>query len=169
MGRDAIVVALWHRRPGGTIDVLVRAGLRVPLWFVDGADPSSEGPPLLAELVAGIIERGEEHEAAWPARAAAEAEEEAGLVLDERDIVILGAPVYATPGLCAEKFVFAACEVKDRARAVLPEGDGSPFEEGATLEWMTLSDALAACLRGDISDCKTELGLRRLSDYLAAR
>ena len=35
--------------------------------------------------------------------------------------------------------------------------------------WLDLDDAIAACLRGDIEDSKTELGLRRLRDQLRQR
>jgi len=33
--------------------------------------------------------------------------------------------------------------------------------------WHALAEAIAACVRGDIADLKTELGLRRLRDHLA--
>ena len=51
-------------------------------------------------------------------------------------------------------------EVREWAR------DGSPFEEGARLEWVTLDEALARCADGRIRDLKTEIGLRRLRDEL---
>jgi hypothetical protein len=41
------------------------------------------------------------------------------------------------------------------------------MEEGARTYWLALDDAIAACVRGDICDLKTELGLRRLRDHLA--
>jgi ADP-ribose pyrophosphatase len=47
---------------------------------------------------------------------------------------------------------------------VLPSVNGSIFEEGATLEWAALDDALTRCARGDIQDMKTELALRRLRE-----
>ena len=65
-----------------------------------------------------------------------------------------------------EKFYFAAVEVDPRAQHPLA-GDGSPMEEGARTRWLGLDDAIAACVRGEISDLKTELGLRRLRDRLA--
>jgi ADP-ribose pyrophosphatase len=74
--------------------------------------------------------------------------------------------MYPTPGMFAERFHFLSCEVDDPSQAHPPEGDGSPFEEGAELTWMPLADALAACAAGQISDLKTELGLRRLTEQL---
>jgi ADP-ribose pyrophosphatase len=47
-----------------------------------------------------------------------------------------------------------------------PQGDGSPFEEGAQLEWVVLDEALARCADGRIQDLKTEVGLRRLREKL---
>jgi len=45
-----------------------------------------------------------------------------------------------------------------------PGGDGSPFEERARLEWVSLDEALARCASGEIRDMKTEVGLRRLRE-----
>jgi hypothetical protein len=42
------------------------------------------------------------------------------------------------------------------------------MEEGARTRWLPLDDAIAACVRGDLCDLKTELGLRRLRDHIAA-
>jgi hypothetical protein len=41
------------------------------------------------------------------------------------------------------------------------------MEEGARTRWLPLDAAIAACLCGEISDLKTELGLRRLRDHLS--
>jgi ADP-ribose pyrophosphatase len=156
MGLDAVVLALWHRRPiseGGGVDVLLRESVRVPIAF--GRD---EGFRTMLELVAGILEVGDE----LSARAIAEAHEEAGLTV--ASVEPLGPPLYPTPGMCAEKFFFACAEVAEPDAAVVPPGDGSPFEEGARLHWIDLD---AALVKSD--DMKTELGLRRLKDYLASR
>ena len=34
------------------------------------------------------------------------------------------------------------------------------------MRWVPLEEALAMCARGEIEDCKTEIGLRRLRDLL---
>jgi hypothetical protein len=36
----------------------------------------------------------------------------------------------------------------------------------ARTRWLGLDDAIAACVRGELADLKTELGLRRLRDHL---
>ena len=153
IGLDAVVVALWRNRKGP--EVLLRHGLRVPLQF-----GRPEKRPLLgAELVAGILEPGDQVEP----RAIAEAMEEAGLRIDQ--VERLGPPLFPSPGMCAELFHFVAAEVPDQV-PVLPVGDGSPFEEGARVEWVGLDDALRRCALGEITDMKTEIGLRRLRQKL---
>lgn len=180
-GQDAVVVCIYARaadasvtarRPGGTaIRVLVRDGLRPALYF--GRDPARaplpEGAvqPRLTELVAGIIEEGDHGEAGLRARAAAETLEEAGFVVEPSQIALLGAGMYPSPGAMIEKFYFVSVEVDPAAQQPLT-GDGSPMEDGATTRWLDLEDALAACVRGDIADLKTELGLRRLRDSLGS-
>jgi len=165
IGRDAVVLVL-YRRGGGRTRVLLRDGIRVPLYF--GRAGASGPPALHAELVAGIVETGEESEAGLRARAVAEALEEAGLTITPESLVRLGAPTFPTAGMCPEEFHFLAAEIAPDAREEPPAGDGSPFEEGARLRWLDLDHAIAACARGEIPDMKTELGLRRLRDHLRA-
>ena len=156
MGKDAVVLVLWHRASDG-VRVLLRAAPRVPLWFRDPALGSRH-----TELVAGILEAGEDD---WPAiqqRAVAEAHEEAGVRIDAATVTRLGAASFPTPGMFAELFHFVAAEVRDPDAAEPPPTDGSPFEEGATLQWLPLDEALRRCEAGDIPDLKTELALRRL-------
>ncbi|MGZ6142866.1 MAG: NUDIX domain-containing protein [Myxococcales bacterium] len=154
-GLDAVVLVLW-RHPGAP-EVLLRSGLRVPLQF---GRPEPQ-PMLLPELVAGILENGDD----LRARAAAEALEEAGLRIDGDRFQPLGPPLFPSPGMCAELFNFVCAEVPDQ-EPQKPEGDGSPFEEGALLEWVALDEALRRCSRGEIQDMKTEIGLRRLREHL---
>jgi ADP-ribose pyrophosphatase len=167
-GQDAVVVAIFARARAG-VHVLVRQCLRPALVF--GRDPSlaplPEAAPelMLAELVAGIVEATDRGEAGLRARAAAEAHEEAGFVVDPAAIVLLGAGMLPSPGCMVEKFYFTAVEV-DPETQTAAAGDGSPMEEGATTRWLALDEALEACVRGELCDLKTELGLRRLRDYL---
>jgi ADP-ribose pyrophosphatase len=165
MGLDAVVLALWHRDAGGRVRVLLREGVRPPLVF--GRPELGRALRFSTELVAGILERGEDDFAALQRRAADEALEEAGLTVEARAVERLGPPTYPTPGMCAEKFHLAAVEVTNPDAAVRPEGDGSPFEEGARLVWLDLDEALERCRRGEIEDMKTEVGLRRLRERLA--
>jgi ADP-ribose diphosphatase len=168
VGLDAVVLALYARdADGGAVRVLLRDGLRVPLYF--GRGGAREGVPALhAEVVAGILETGEDSEDALRERAAAEALEEAGVTVAPALIQRLGAATFPTAGMCAELFHFVCAEVPPAAiaSARVPEGDGSPFEEGAALRWLPLDEAIAACARGDIPDMKTELALRRLREKL---
>jgi 8-oxo-dGTP pyrophosphatase MutT (NUDIX family) len=164
MGPDAVVLVLWHRAADG-VRVLLRVAPRVPLWFRDAAAGAAH-----AEVVAGILEAGEEGWPAIQARAAAEAHEEAGLRIAAAEVTRLGPPLYPTPGMCAEIFHFVAAEVRDPDAAEPPPTDGSPFEEGAAIEWVALDEALRRCAAGEIVDMKTELALRRLRDgYSASR
>ena len=155
-GKDAVVLMLWHRAADG-VQVLLRHAPRVPLYFRDAAAGREH-----TEVVAGILEVGEED---WPAiqkRAAAEAHEEAGITVAAEAVEALGPASYPTAGLFAEVFHFVAAEVADPRAAVVPPTDGSPFEEGASLEWVALDEALRRCDDGRIVDLKTELALRRL-------
>src|SRR5436853_4109850 len=120
----------------------------------------------LTEAVAGILEVGDRGEAGLRARAVAELAEEAGFVVTPDAIHILGAGTHPSPGAMFEKFYIVAVEVDPSAQQV-PEGDGSPMEEAATTHWLELDLAIAACVRGELEDAKTELGLRRLKDLLA--
>ncbi len=157
MGADAVVLVLWHRAPEGGLRVLLRRAPRVPLYFRDAAIGAAH-----TELVAGILESGEEGWAAIRERAAAEAHEEAGVVIAPAAVEALGPPSFPTPGMFSELFHFVAAEVIDPGAAVAPPTDGSPFEEGAALEWVGLDEALRRCDEGAICDLKTELALRRL-------
>jgi len=158
MGLDAVVLAL-YRRKGVQVEVLLRSGVRVPVQF---GRPEKPRQLLFPELVAGIVEPGDD----LARRAAAEALEEAGLTIAPASVKLLGPPLFPTPGMCAEVFHFACAEVAPDATAVLPAGDGSIFEEGATLEWTALDGALTRCARGEIQDMKTEIGLRRLRETI---
>jgi len=157
MGLDAVVLALWRRSPRG-VEVLLRSGLRVPLQY---GRPEPR-PLLFTELVAGILEPGDD----LARRAADEALEEAGVRVPAAEVQPLGPPMFPTPGMCAELFHFASCEVPAEAVAEGPQGDGSPFEQGARLEWVSLEQALARVARGELQDLKTEVALRRLREHV---
>jgi ADP-ribose pyrophosphatase len=165
-GVDAVVLAI-YTRAGGRVRVLLRDGLRLPLHVGRGGAPVPDRRPYLffRELVAGIVEREDRGEEGLRARAAIEAWEEAGVRVDAADVRLLGAGTFPSPGAMAEKFWLAAVEVSSEDAAHAP-GDGTPMEEGATLVWMELDEAIAACVAGELEDAKTELVLRRLRDRL---
>lgn len=157
MGLDAVVLVLFRQGTLG-VEVLLRSGIRVPLSY----GRPERRPLQFTELVAGILEEGDD----IAQRAAEEAYEEAGIRVDASSVKVLGAPMFPTPGICPELFHFVSCEVDPRATPHPPPGDGSPFEEGAKLEWVSLRDALARVSRGELQDLKTEVGLRRLREQV---
>lgn len=168
-GQDAVVVAVFTRTARG-IEVLLRDGLRPPITLA--RDPSRAPLPepapglWLTEVVAGIVEAGDHGEAGLRGRAAAEVLEEAGFEVDADQVILLGAGALPSPGSMVEKFYFAAVEVEPARQQPL-DGDGSPMEEGARTWWTTLDGAIAASVRGELTDLKTEACLRRLRDHLA--
>ena len=168
-GQDAVVVAVFARTAAG-IEVLVRAGLRPAITLARDPRraPLPEAAPgmFLTELVAGIVESDDHGEVGLRIRTVHEVHEEAGFVVAPSDVILLGAGMLPSPGSMVEKFYFTAIEVDPAAQEPLA-GDGSPMEEGATTRWIPLDAAISACVRGEITDLKTEAGLRRLRDHLA--
>ncbi|HQR29880.1 MAG TPA: NUDIX hydrolase [Anaeromyxobacteraceae bacterium] len=169
---DAVAVCLWARTPHG-VEVLLRRQLRPAVLFRRGkarALPEPE-PLLYEEIVAGLLEPGERGVEALRQRGAEEAREEAGVDVAPERLDPLGAAFYTLPGIVSEKIHLFAAEV-DRGNAqgdheAPADGDGSPLEEGATLVWRGLDDAIAACASGEIEDAKSELAFRRLRDRIA--
>jgi ADP-ribose pyrophosphatase len=165
---DAVVMVLTHHDSTGAPLVCLRTALRPPVALrARRALIVPEAPTaMLLELPAGLIEPSG---ASDPVRetAAREAREETGYAVDPAAFETLGPPVFLTPGLCAEKlhFVHAWIE-RDAPREVTAT---EVVELPSQIEWVPLSDAIARAERGEIQDCKTELGLRRLRDRLAAR
>jgi ADP-ribose pyrophosphatase len=171
---DAVAVCLYARSPAG-VEVLTRRGLRPAAYFRRGKVPVLPEPEylLVEELVAGVLEPGEVGLDALRRRGAAEVREEAGLDVAPERLEPLGGPFFPLPGIVSEKIHLLAAEVpRPAAEGPHPaprEGDGSPLEEGAVLEWRELRAAIAACERGEIEDAKTEIALRRLAARLATR
>jgi ADP-ribose pyrophosphatase len=167
-GQDAVVVAI-YTRADDVVKVLVRSGLRPTIALGRDANAAPLPEPLpslfITELVAGILEVGDRGEAGLARRAAAETLEEAGFVVDPASVIVLGAGAFASPGSLFEKEYFAAVEVDPTSQLEL-SGDGSAMEEGASTRWLAIDAAIDACVRGEICDLKTEVGLRRLRDHL---
>jgi ADP-ribose pyrophosphatase len=168
---DAVAVCLWARTPRG-VEVLLRRSLRPAALFRRGQTTVLPEPEylLLEELVAGVLERGEQGPEALRRRAADEVREEAGLDVEPARFEALGASFFMLPGIASEKIHLLAAEV-DRFGPEAPAavfdaphaGDGSPLEEGALLVWRELLQAIGACERGEIQDAKTEIAFRRLA------
>ncbi len=169
---DAVAVCLWSRGADG-IEVLTRAGLRPAACFRRGQRTvlPDRDYLLLEEVVAGVLEPGEQGIDALRHRAADEVLEEAGISVPPERFALLGGPFFMLPGIASEKIHLVEAEVdRGDGPAVQPAlggGDGSPLEEGATLRWRRLGEAIAACERGEIEDAKTEIALRRLAGRLS--
>jgi ADP-ribose pyrophosphatase len=169
-GHDAVVVAMWHRAGDGRVRVLLRDGLRPSLYLgrpqAELVLPDPRPYLFFREVVAGIVEQDDRGLDGLRRRAAAEVEEEAGFAVEPARVELLGAGTFPSPGAMTEKFYLAAVEIADPDAVGLAAGDGSPMEEGSRIEWLDLDQAIAACVRGDLEDAKTELVLRRLRDRL---
>jgi ADP-ribose pyrophosphatase len=161
--RDAIGVAVYSLDPEASVEetrVLLRRQVRYAAYQITGQ-------ALTTELIAGLIEGGERPEQTT----VRELLEEAGLTIQERDVRSLGPPFFVVPGTMTERMfpvaVQVSAEMLETARFVPPGGDGSPFEEGAEHEIVTLAEAFARIDRGPgaepyLADAKTELILGRL-------
>jgi ADP-ribose pyrophosphatase len=164
---DAVGIVLYARSPDR---VCVRSAIRPPVamrasYALPIAQPSAD--PMVFEIPAGLVEEGEHGEEGLRACAARETAEEVGLAIAPDAFFRLGAGVFLSPGLCAEKLYFLAAEA-DPESATAPTLDGSPVEEGAVVKWLTIGDALEACRDGTLEDAKTEVAIRRLAEHLAA-
>jgi 8-oxo-dGTP pyrophosphatase MutT (NUDIX family) len=159
--REAVVVVVYAKGPTPEETLLLlRSQLRYPVYVV-------EGRPCFLELIAGVLE----HPESVAACVVRELAEEAGIDVDEGMVVPLGPAFYPLPAAFTERLHLAAVELPvETIRAVVgssPDGDGSPFEEGAELIALTMGEALRIIDQGlqqphRLDDAKTELGLRRL-------
>ncbi len=168
---DAVAVCLWARTPNG-VDVLTRRGLRPAAYFRRGRTAVVEEREylLFEEIVAGVLEPGEIGLDALRRRGADEVREEAGIEISPAALEKLGGPFFPLAGIASEKIHLLSGEVHrgkvDGPHDAPHEGDGSPLEEGAVLEWRELGAAMAACESGEIEDAKTEIAFRRLDARL---
>lgn len=171
---DAVAVCVWARA-GRAVHVLTRRGLRPAAYFRRGRTTALAEPEylLVEEIVAGVLEPGEVGLDALRRRGADEVREEAGLTVAPDALHLLGGPFFPLPGIVSEKIHLLEVEVArppvEGPHDAPHEGDGSPLEEGAILEWRELGAAIQACEAGEIEDGKTEIALRRLAARLAQR
>jgi ADP-ribose pyrophosphatase len=168
---DAVVLLLVGQVDGREC-VCLRSCVRPPLLLRQELDlplDDHRRHDFLWELPAGLLEPGDRGEAGIRRRAAIEAREETGQVLEAAEFEILPGAPFACPGVIPERLHFARARVADAGAAVAPSGDGSAAEERAAVCWLPLDEGLAACERGEIDDMKTELGLRRLATRGAGR
>ena len=170
-GTDAVGVVLWYRTAEGEIMVVLKEGVRPPIWLrrqQNLIQPDPSAPLMLTELVAGVLEPGDEGNDGLRRRAAAETMEEAGVKLPASSFQLLGAPMFPSPGVSDEK-VFLLCAELNQPPPISGTdtgGDGSPMEHGTRVLVMPLMEAIGACERGEIPAMLAELGLRRLHAHL---
>ena len=164
---DAVAVVVHGRDKAGSVQVALKTGVRPPLWLrEERLIPHDEpAPKLLAEVVAGVIEDVDDVPGGIEERAAAECLEEAGYVVDGKDVVRLGAPLFPSPGVTDEKVHIRQVEVDLHDRSE-PAGDGSVMEEAGGVIVLGLREAIRRCRSGEIPDMKTEVMLLRLCDAL---
>ncbi|MCA9613452.1 MAG: NUDIX hydrolase [Sandaracinus sp.] len=144
--------------------VLLRTSLRPPLAFREElavpVDPRVD--PVLWELPAGLVEPEERGEEGLRLCCARETLEETGFTLDPSAFVPMGAPIFLSPGVIAERLYYFTAKVEESARGI-PTEDGTPVESGSTVRFFTIDEAIAGCDAGEIGDVKSEVGLRRLA------
>lgn len=160
---DAVAVLI-HRRGATGVEVLTRRNLRPAAYFRKDKQPNVPDGQVhlhVEEIVAGLLEPEDRGEEGLRRRASEETREEAGIEVQPEEIVILGGPFFVAPGILSEKIFLTAVDVTGKPLEV-PQGDGSPLEEGTELRWRPIDDALDACRRGEIQDAKTEMGIARL-------
>lgn len=168
-GSDAVVAVLYQLDGDRHVQVLLRDGIRAPIFLRQHKSFVHPDPRVyfsVGELVAGMVEDDDgPGSAGLGKRAAAEAEEEAGLRLPAEDFRMLGEETFASPGTGDEKLYYCAA-LAPLHEAHPGEGDGTVMEQGAHIRVLGLREAIEACRRGDVPDMKTEVGLLRLADHL---
>lgn len=165
---DAVVIAA-HFVRAGQAWVYLRSAVRPPLRFRDPTrSPVVEARTgWLWELPAGLIEASEAGAQGVLEAARRELEEELGFQVETPELASLGHSTLPSPGVIGERHFFLSVAVEP-ARRGEPSLDGSALEHFGRVVAMPLERALELCRSGEIQDAKTELGLRRLSETLAA-
>ncbi|MDP3155407.1 MAG: NUDIX hydrolase [Archangium sp.] len=159
---DAVAVLLFRRGDQG-LEFLTRQNLRPAAHFRHEKVPNvPDGRSHLfcEEIVAGLLETTDQGLPGVRQRAVEETFEEAGFRVPLEAVALLGPPFFVAPGIISEKIFLTAVDVTGLVPAV-PEGDGSPLEEGGATWWRTLASLESALFDGTIQDAKTELALRR--------
>ena len=168
-GSDAVVAVLYERDGEGRVHVLLREGVRPPIYLRKLRrfhHPDRREYLTIAEVIAGLVESSDgAGETGMQQRAALEAREEAGCEVPPQEFRVIGGETFASPGTSDEKVYYCAGPVRasELSRAT---GDGSVMEELGRLVRLELAAAIEACRRGEIPDMKTELALFRLCDHL---
>ena len=164
---DAVVIILTCHIEG-QLHICLRSSIRPPLLLrhqcpVPMPDTNTSG--IIWELPAGLLEPADTGEQGIIRRAAIEIQEETGYAVPtDRIRPMAGAP-FLSPGTVPERMWYTVAHVSDPTDRQPPSGDGSPVEENADIEWVSLESALRLCEDGRIEDLKTELGIRRMASW----
>ncbi len=170
---DAVGIALYRLKENFLSDenifLLLRKQLRPGLYFrnqfhVPLQDQTSQA--FQYEIVAGIIETKDVGETGILSRAKEEAFEEAGVVLETKNIFPLGHAFYPSSGVIPEKLYLYHAEIPKDQNEFFPQGDGSAVEEITSIEIFSLSQIKQMIACGLILDAKTIIAAYRLKEIL---
>ncbi|MDR1396780.1 MAG: hypothetical protein LBJ14_03520 [Desulfarculales bacterium] len=169
---DAVVIIIYTLVP--LPQVILRQGIRPAaacrtLLSLPGGR-KEKLPPIFWELPAGGVELSDwekNPDTALQLRAEQESWEEVGLRLPSDSFFELGPSIFLASAFSPERIHFMAISRSQSGPFdIAPPGDGHPMEQGAWAQWVVLDEALNWCRNGEVIDSKTEIGLRRLSEYL---
>ncbi len=165
---DAVVVVAHYKANDGKRYIYLRSALRPPvalrpreIWPVPERSPLGH----LWEVPAGLVEESERSADGLRACAARELGEELGIRVPASAIQPLGPSAFPAPALIGERHFYFHCEV-DPTTQLLPEGDGSPLENHATIIALPIDDVLDLIRLGEVEDAKSEIAVRRLAEIV---
>ena len=164
---DAVGILAWFRLenvPYIYLRSAVRPSLALRDYSVTGLkEPRDIGN--LWELPAGGIEKEEKGYNGILTAAARECQEELGFTLNPDKFKFLGKRIFLDVGSSGTRMFLLHCEVEPGSR-IPPETDGSPMELGGEVVDIPLSEGIKAIDEGYIVDSYTEIGIRRLANFL---
>ncbi len=117
------------------------------------------------EAVAGSLEEGDRGIDGVLNRVVEELEEEAGFVVDKKNVFSLGGSFFPSHGQSTEKIHLFAVDVSN-AKKVEARGDGSVNEGLNKIEFFEINELLNMCFQGIVEDPKIEIGIGRLGRCL---
>jgi hypothetical protein len=124
----------------------------------------------LKEVVAGSLEPGEyvEHNdyRSIIRRVIEEVQEEAGIIITEKEVNIYPGYAYPSVGQSNERVYYASVDVTDLPVSTA-NGDGGLTEDTiCPIQFIPIKDVIMACHYGRIQDMKTEILARRIQDIV---
>jgi len=162
---DAVVLVAHYLDPDGRRRVYLRSSVRPPVAERDPQrSPHPERDPrngVLWELPAGLVEADEQSPDGLKRASQRELAEELGFTVDVEAFAELGASMFPTPSMIAERIYVFEVAV-DPSRRAEPSLDGSALEHFGVVEPVPVREVLELCRTGAIVDLKTELAVRRL-------